>query len=965
MMSISNVSAGAAASGYYKTEGYYMAGSPEGDAAARWFGEAAKEEGLQGRVDDAKFAQLLDGQAPNGQVLGRMVKGERQHRPGIDLTFSASKTVSIMALVAGDERVMQAHDKAVVSAMSYVEKNLVQTRRHVNGELKVVGGKMIAGMFRHDTSRALDPQLHTHVVIANMVKGDDGRYTALHNDQIYKHKMVGGEVYRNELAKELKSIGYEVERVGRHRFVEIKGVKPTLVETYAKRRAEIVEAIEARDVGATAKNNALAALATRAKKHGGIERSELIGAWIKEANAIGVTKDQLTELALAAKIRSQHHVAGVTRDGKGVNLAQSEARENVAFAIKHISERNSVYETKDVILAALKRSDKAGIKEITGEIVRLVKTGALIHGVSDGKPVLTDNETLLIERQTIREFRKTVREDGVKLAPTRKPNGQIIHSGEKHLTRSLSMTTLTTGQQEAVETSLSGKGRYVAVQGYAGTGKTFMLDKLRGYAERSGYTVEGSAPTNKAVENLAEAIPSSKTLQYRLLKNQHNPKIEDKSNTILVVDEASMITTKDMKALMDYTNASRYARVILVGDQKQLDAVGAGTPFATLQKAGMRTAVMTDIQRQRNKSTLEAVNHSIKGEIRAAFSKIDKNIVENPYDMTKAVANSWLTRSDALREKTSIVVLTNGMRQSVNQLIRDELQIEGKIGANDHTINALEPRHFSRAEAGDAKSYSKNDKIVPISPIKKYGLNAGEVYTVVRTDFERNQIDVMINGGGAVTTLPLGQASKVAGSVSIFKAVQRDLAIGDKIKLTITDKTQDIRNGDRAVVTAIDHKSVTLDLGNDKETTLPLDSLAAKGIDHGYVATAHDLQGSTVDNIIVAMRSTEMLATQKGFYVGISRAKDEVILVTDKVNDLAARLQSKTGERVSALDAYMDTHFKDREQLEKPEQRLGDKTRTMDPDKSMQLLVESFREAEKVKEELIERNQKQIEGPIR
>ena len=125
MMSISNVSAGAAASGYYKTEGYYIAGSPEGDAAAKWFGKAAKEEGLTGRVDDAKFAQLLDGQAPDGRLMGRTVGGERQHRPGIDLTFSASKTVSIMALVAGDERVIQAHDKAVTAAMEYVERLLL------------------------------------------------------------------------------------------------------------------------------------------------------------------------------------------------------------------------------------------------------------------------------------------------------------------------------------------------------------------------------------------------------------------------------------------------------------------------------------------------------------------------------------------------------------------------------------------------------------------------------------------------------------------------------------------------------------------------------------------------------------------------------------------------------------------------------------------------------------------------
>ncbi|OUS06341.1 hypothetical protein A9Q96_10075 [Rhodobacterales bacterium 52_120_T64] len=944
-----------------------MAGSPEGDAAAKWFGQAAKEEGLTGRVDDARFAQLLDGQAPNGRLMGRTQGGERQHRPGIDLTFSASKTVSIMALVAGDERVVQAHDKAVTAAMEYVENKLVGTRRQVNGEVKTItGGKIIAGMFRHDTSRALDPQLHTHVVIANMIKGDDGQYTALHNDQIYRNKMIGGEVYRSELAKELKTLGFEVERVGKHRFVEIKGVDPKLVETYSKRRTEVLEAIENRDVGATAKNNALAALATRATKNQAIDRSELATAWVKEANSIGISKEMLESLSKDASDKSHYHLPGVTRDGKGINHAQSEAKESVQFAIKHISERNSVYEAKDVIHTALKRSESAGIKEITGEITRLVKTGALIEGKSGAQTLLTDKETLLIERETIREFRKTVREDGPRLKPSQGPSGRIKVSGDDYLKRSLSKTTLTTGQKEAIETSLTGKGRYVAVQGYAGSGKTFMMEKLQGYAERSGYAVEGLAPTNKAVEKLKEALPDSRTLQSLLTKNQYNPQTENKSKTILVVDEASMTTTKDMKVLMDYANAAKYARVVLVGDQKQLDAVGAGTPFAALQKAGMPTAVMTDIQRQRNPDALDAVNYSIKGEIRAAFDKIGDKIRENPYELTKTVANDWLRRPSPMREQTSIVVSTNAMRQTINRHIRSELIVEGKVAPDGNMITALEPMSFSRAEAGDAKSYSTGDQVVSINPIKKHELKAGEVYTVTARDTDKNEITIEKNGN--TITLPLGQASKVAASLAVYQASQKEVAPGDKVKLRITDKDHGIKNGDHAVVTEIDEKTVTLDLANGKETALPLESLAAKGIDHAYVATAHDLQGSTVENIIVAMSSNEMLATQKSFYVGISRAKEGVTLVTDDVERLAKRLEKTTGDRVSALDAYMEKHISDQKEIEKPEQKSTEKTRTSDldgKDKSMEALAQSFREAEEIKNELIEIKQKQIEGPIR
>lgn len=983
MMSISNVSAGAAASGYYKTEGYYIAGSPEGDAAAKWFGQVAKEEALEGRVDDAKFAQLLDGQAPDGRLMGRTVSGERQHRPGIDLTFSASKTVSIMALVAGDERVIQAHDNAVTAAMEYVENKLVGTRRQVNGEMKTLtGGKIIAGMFRHDTSRALDPQLHTHVVIANMVKGDDGRFTALHNDQIYRNKMIGGEIYRSEIAKELKSVGFEIERVGKHRIVEIKGVDPALVETYSKRRAEILGAIDKRDVGATAKNNALAALATRATKNQAIDRGELVSAWVKEANSVGISKEMLETLSKAASDKSLYHLPGVTRDGKGVNFAQKEARERVAFAVQHISERNSVYEAKEVIHTALKRSDAAGIKEITGEIARLVKTGALIEAQSGDQILLTDRETLLIERETIREFRKTVREDGVHLIPESSKRGRIERGGEANLMRSLAKTTLTTGQQEAIETSLTDKGRYVAVQGYAGTGKTFMMEKLQGYAERSGYSVEGLAPTNKAVENLKEALPDSRTLQSLLIKYQHNPQVEDKSKSILVVDEASMITTKDMKSLMDYANSARYARVVLVGDQKQLDAIGAGTPFSALQRAGMRTAVMTDIQRQRNPDALDAVNYAIKGDVRAAFNKIGDKIRENPYELTKTVANDWLRRPISLRDQTGIVVSTNAMRQTINQHIRSELIVEGKVAPEGNMIAALEPMSFSRAEAGDAKSYSKGDLVVSINPIKKYELKAGEVYSVTARDTIRNEITIEKNGGDHTITLPLGQTSKAAASLTVYQASQKEIATGDKVKLRITDKDHGIKNGDRAVVTAMDEKSVMLKLGNGETTSLPLESLAAKGIDHAYVATAHDLQGSTVENIIVAMSSNEMLATQKSFYVGISRAKEGVTLVTDDVGRLAKRLENTTGERVSALDAYMEKHITDqktREEFDKTtdktasdpakisneEHEITARERSEASEKPYERFLDNLKTTEEELNKVFEDYQKQKEGPIR
>ena len=238
MMSATVVSGGAASSGYYRAEGYYAADSEVAAAASQWFGKAAEELGLRGQVDDALFTSMLEGQTyekgitglQEGRQMGRMVDGERKVRPGLDLTFSAPKSLSVAALVFDDERLVAAHDKAVRTAMHYVETDLVQTRRSVNGEIAVIdGGKVIAGLFRHDTSRAMDPQLHTHAVIANMIRNDDGKYTALHNDLVFRTQKLGSEIYRNALANEVRALGYDVERRGRDQLVEIKNVPSQLV----------------------------------------------------------------------------------------------------------------------------------------------------------------------------------------------------------------------------------------------------------------------------------------------------------------------------------------------------------------------------------------------------------------------------------------------------------------------------------------------------------------------------------------------------------------------------------------------------------------------------------------------------------------------------------------------------------------------------------------------------------------
>lgn len=943
MLSVSNVSGGAAASGYYKTEGYYKAGSPEAEAAAQWHGKAAEalaiagRQEFQGTVDDGVFTDVLDGRAPSlerdekgnwkdDKELGRWVDGERQHRPGIDLTFSAAKSVSVMALVAKDDRIVAAHDAAVKAAVTYVEENMVSTRRQNSaGEMEVVeGGKIIAGLFRHDTSRSLDPQLHTHAVIANMVLNPDGKWSSLRNDEIFKGKMLAGEIYRSELAANLRDLGYTVERRGKNAIPEIVGVSEKLLDTFSKRSAAIDAALERRGLEDTPENRALAALATREAKSGNLDRDQLQREWSVEAARAGQSIHELGMLKDQATFRKTLELPGVTRVEGIVPHAERQASEALSFAVAHLSERQSVYSRDDILRTVLQRVDRVRLDHVEQAIKVARDSGALLDAGRNGrKQVFTDKETLATEREVIREYRLGRNDTKIDLPSY----GTSRMSGEASLTKMLSRTTLTEGQQDAVTTALTGTSRFVGVQGYAGTGKTFMVETLNKYAERAGYQLDGLAPSGRAVEALKEAIPTATTLQSWLVQIRAGgtPGAEDKSKRILVVDEAGMIPSRDILDLMRFANAQGYARVVLVGDVKQLDAVEAGQPFQQLQRAGMPTAIMADIQRQRTEAGREAVLHAIKGEIKEAMGKIDRvSELQDGESLSAGVASRWLGLMQHDRDRTGIVVLTNAVRKEINEQIRDGLKAEMRIGAEDVELHGLRPLGLTRAAAADARSYDRGNVIVADETLKKEGLERGVFYTVTATDIRKNTITVTGPEDGDAKTIALRQDGRTAAHLRSYEAVTTEFSVRERVRFTLSDKDHGLINGARGIIDKIDNDRVIVKLNDGRKMELPTSSLAARGMDHAYASTAHDFQGSTVDRIIIGMSSTEQMSNQKSFYVDISRVREEATLITNDVAGLTKRIEQNSGDRPTALDSWLSAQRDERERQIKAQQTAKD-----------------------------------------
>lgn len=966
MMSVSNVSAGAAASGYYKEEGYYKSGTGEGERSASWFGKAAEEAGLKGLVDDKQFAQLLDGQAPDGKLMGRYVDGERQHRPGLDLTFSASKSASVAALVIGDGRIVEAHDAAVRTAMSVVEERFIKTRFQQDGEMTTSNGEgIISGIFRHDTSRALDPNLHSHAVIANMVKNENDGYSALRNESIYNNRKLITEIYRSDFEARVKEFGIETSR-GKYGEVNIAGISEQVTEMFSKRRQEIMAALDGKDIEYSAATASKATLATRASKHKNLDREELRSSWQKDALSAGLTQDQLDRGKVGLNVVAPsipadqqrpfdaaleaHKPAGILEKARSILTGlptlpgwESDPSKAVTRAIDHISERESAYSRADLTVAALRFAKGSDFNAVDREINKRIEKGDLFASGED-KEVLTDKASVALERSVLQTWR------GAEKAPALELQSYPSRSGESTLiTKLAAANSLTDGQRAAVQTALTGEGRYVGVQGFAGTGKTFMVDRLSHYAGQSGYEVKGFAPSHQAVQELTSVLGSAETLAKITTAERHHPQDIDNSKSILLVDEASMVSAQDMRSFMDYAERTKAARVVLVGDTQQLDAVAAGQPFAQLQKAGMRTAVMDEIRRQRDPDLKQAVLHSIQGEVKNAFERLGDS-VQKVEDPRLEAAERFLSLTPSERAETRVLTLTNAARKEISEEIRDGLRKEGVLGAEEIKVNGLSNRQMTRAELGDARSYAPGDVVMSVASSRDYGLQKNSLYVVREFDGRRNKLTVEHEQDGTRLVLPLAEKfnrRELGQALVAYEREAREFAEGDQVRFRITDKDSGVTNGMRAQIRSVESGMITAETKDGTQVEVDPASLAARGLEHDYAATAHAVQGETVDRVIVAMHATERLATQKSFYVEISRARDEATLLTNDPEKLGKTLQKETGIRPEALEAWMDSKL----------DRDGNSTATDDQRKEQE-------KAEDTKTKVSEQKEQEPETPL-
>ena len=953
---VANPSQGAA---YYERDGYYAKDSPEHRAASAWAGRGAAELGLYGPVDPETFRSVLEGEVPDGSErrLGKRGKdGEIHHRPGRDLTFSAPKSVSLGALISGDARIVAAHDRAVMRALDWFEKNATETRLQDPKSRRMVrtgGQKAVIATFRHDTSRNLDPALHTHSVIANMLLGPDGKWRTMANESLYGSKMLLGALYRNELAGELAKLGYGIEKTHSDGRFEIAGVSRGTVEAFSTRRAEIEAAMEERGLGGTAENQHLArraALMTRAHKRD-VDKEALRGTWTRQAADLGFDAKALAASALerslegAEKERAEAQAAA--RGGRQGDLFESAARadparEAVDWALAHLSERDAVFSRTGLLAAALAFSPgAASMREIERAVDALKGEGHLHEAPAlEGGGGLTTDKAVAAERETIALMRSGA---GRGKAPMR---GWMV---DRHLSRG----PLTAGQKEAVKLILSERDRTVGVQGYAGTGKTRMLHRARTLAEKKGWRMVGLAPSASAVQTLAaESGIESETLQRFLARNAGvaQGRLTRKgardmraafARTVLVVDEGSLASTDQARDLLRIASELRIPKLVLVGDAKQLDAVDAGKPFAQLQQAGMKTAVMDEIMRQRDPELKAAVEASLAGDIGKAFEKLGANVAEvRPDNLAGAVAARWLGLSPEERERTGVMAPSHELREGINAHIRERLAREGRIAGPALHTQRLVSRGYTNAEKALAANYSPGDVVAFHRSYKRLGVEKGDERRVARVDHGKRTVHLEGPDGATVAWKP-SEIGGRRGGAEVYRAETIELRAGDRIRWTRNDGDLGLVNSGAADVAGVRNGRVTFTLEDGGKLTLTPGDPQLRHLDHAWASTVHSFQGRTVDNVIAAMEANHpRLTTAKSFYVEISRARDRAELVTDDARALRERLESVTGERISALEgigeAVQPGHERDGNALPERERQTPEEPAPGSPEREVE-----------------------------
>ena len=886
---------------------YYAEGER---VVGQWQGRGAELLGIFGDVEAEQFEALRQALHPaTGKFLRQRHGTDRIAADGTtlsrgrnlyDFTISAPKSVSVMAALGADGRLIDAHRKAVQDALKELESQAGSRVRQNDANENRTTGNLVLAVYHHDTSRELDPQLHTHAVAANLTyDGTEGRWKALQASDIYEARAYLTEVYRNALARGVRSLGYEIEdrrdNRGRDLGFDIKGVSGQLLEKYSQRSQQRDHAI-----------------AEFVKENGRQPTDNEVAVLVRETRA-----DKLAEIS-TEEVHSRQRERLSPEEMFGLSQVHEDARKisgtqeldravaSLDYAEKHVFERVSVARDHELLTEALRHGrGRIDLAELKGTLSVQEGTGEVLRF---GKEIAT-RESLDREQDMITRINRGI--------------GQFDRLGGQH------EFTISSGlrpeQKRVVEFVLNSQDRAVNIRGAAGTGKTATLQEVHRGLEESGSRVLAIAPTMSAVEELNKVgFPDAVTVE-RLLQDPSTQ--ADLRGKVLVVDEAGMISGRQMSELLKIAEPQS-VRIVFSGDTQQIQSVEASDALRILERGSqLKSVSLTEVQRQTAHGYREAVEE-LRRDPEQGFNKLEKMgaIREVPWlDRAQAVQQAYSEAVAQLNAKGGernilVVAATHEEIGQITEAIRAERTRMGALGKSVR-LDRHASLNWTTAQKSEARNYREGQVLGFHRAVK--GVAKNETLDVVRIE-GKHVIARNKNGEERQFT------AKQAKSFDVLERLSIKIAANDRLLLTANLRAPGFRasNGELVTVSRIDEQGrIHLQDGR----ALPENY---KHFSHGYAVTAHRSQGKSVDAVVI---SADRMRKEL-FYVAASRGRESITVVTSD-KELLRQSVGRSSARQSASELAHKAQALGREVGQRPSHAIQehgptlDRTQTLDSPK--------------------------------
>jgi conjugative relaxase-like TrwC/TraI family protein len=736
-----------------------------GEATGRWAGSGSSLLGLSDEVTGEDLRAVLAGLAPGTGFTpnGTPLTSHPRRVPGFDLTFAVPKSISVVYAL-GDPlvqaAVMEACETALAESLAWLEREACFVRRGTNsrrvapdpaefGTRRMIADGFVAAQFWHRTSRLGDPHLHWHVLVANMARGIDGRWTALDGQALYRTQRTVGVLFQTAMRRELtERLGIEWGPMHRD-SAEIAGIPSRVLREFSQRSEQIAEWMESRGVeGAAARSEAL--LETRTSKQAPADLSAVEAAWRERAEALGWGPTQLDRL-LAAR---PHDAAEVGRwtipadrwsvDGDGSAIRSVSFDEWVDWLVTtRVTEKSGTFTRLDLVQAvgsALPANTSLVTVEATAN---RALTCSVVVQVGDhwterrpvhapDRTVVDDRELLYTSRSLLALERRLLEQLG---AGTRVGTGILERVPVE---AAIEVSTLGDDQAAAIRALTSNGDRVSVMVGRAGTGKTHTLGTLRTAYEDAGWSVIGLAPSARAARELQEGSGIESTTIARHLVERR----DITTTTVVVVDEAAMAGTRDVAAIVDQATAVG-AKVVLVGDHHQLPEVAAGGAFrAALDTLADRVVELTANRRQQHEWEREALDQLRCGDVPTAFAAYRDHgrvvITDTPDDLHAIVLGDW--QATRPHGATLLLAGTRSEARFLNRHARQMLAASGDLSLDDEIEFA-----GHGYVVGDEVVMCRNDRHQHLVTGEEFAVDNGMRGTV--TDLSPGHMTVRVTSG--------------------------------------------------------------------------------------------------------------------------------------------------------------------------------------------------------------------------